>query len=42
MDDALHEAYSRTEYRVDVSGHTFVLRIDESSAELRRCHACSA
>lgn len=35
----LLEAYERTEYRVDDCGHAFVLRIGESSPDLRVCHA---
>lgn len=39
MDDALREAYRRTEYRVTDAGYAFVLRIGEPSSALRECHA---
>jgi hypothetical protein len=47
MNTELLAAYRRTEYHVDDAGHTFVLRIDVPSDELRRCHelfgvSCSA
>src|SRR5918993_873083 len=38
MDDALREAYRRSEYRVDDAGYVLVLRVEVPSAELRACH----
>jgi hypothetical protein len=41
MDDALRDAYRRTEYRVDEDGFAFVLHVDRQSSALRACHtAC--
>jgi hypothetical protein len=42
MDPELIAAYVRTEYRVEDSGFSFTMHVDEPSAPLRACHAAFA
>ena len=42
MDPELIAAYVRTAYRVDDSGFSFTMHVDESSAQLRACHGAFA